>query len=127
MNIQVPATPFTVSSACALAAAAVASAYRVPRHDLHAPSRCRAPVAHARQAAIYLAHVTFGVDVTALAHAFRRDRTTVRHACKRIEDARDDRGIDLRLAYLEQASRCFLRSITDEVAPSARHFERAGG
>jgi hypothetical protein len=37
----------------------------------------------------------------AIGRAFDRDRTTVSHACRVVEDSRDDVGLDHRLAALE--------------------------
>ena len=69
------------------------------------PTRGAPQVAFARQVAIYLAHVCFGLSFAAIGRMFRRDRTTVAHACRVIEDRRDDRGLDLRLTALERVCR----------------------
>ena len=90
---------------CRLAAAAVASAFRVPFAALFAVSRCRRPIARARQTAIYLTHVGFGLSYISAGAGFGRDRTTVRHACALIEDAREQRRLDLSLTWLEAALR----------------------
>lgn len=50
---------------------------------------------------MYLTHVTFGISLTATGRAFGRDRTTVRHACARIELARDNPDIDFALNAME--------------------------
>jgi chromosomal replication initiation ATPase DnaA len=63
--------------------------------------RGEARVTDARHLAIYLAHVALGHDLTCLASAFGRDRATIRHALRRIEDRRDDPGFDRRVARLE--------------------------
>jgi chromosomal replication initiation ATPase DnaA len=57
----------------------------------------------ARQIAIYLAHVGFGLTFTHLGQAFGRDRTTIRYACARIENARDEARLDRALDLLEGA------------------------
>lgn len=64
-------------------------------------TRGEADVAAARQLAIYLAHVALGHDLSRLSTAFGRDRATVRHALRRIEDWRDDPGFDRCLSQLE--------------------------
>ena len=64
-------------------------------------SRGEAPIAYARQLAVYLAHVALGHDLTHLAQVFRRDRATLRHALRRVEDDRDDPEFDRRVARLE--------------------------
>lgn len=58
-------------------------------------------VAFARQVAMYLAHVGFALSFETIGRVFRRDRTTVSHACRVIEDRRDDIWLDCRLAALE--------------------------
>jgi hypothetical protein len=56
----------------------------------------------ARQTAIYLAHVAFGLTYTEIGQIFRRDRTTIAHACAVIEDLRDDPAIDQALTAIER-------------------------
>lgn len=79
----------------------VARELNVPATLLLHQSRCRAPTARARQLAMYLAHVVFGQSLTAVGAAFGRDRTTVSHACRLIEDMRDDRHFDDAVCRLE--------------------------
>lgn len=64
-------------------------------------SRCQADTARARQLAMYLAHVSKGISLTAIGAAFGRDRTTVSYACSLIEDLRDDAKFDAELDRLE--------------------------
>lgn len=85
--------------------AAVAAAFTVPLGELRASTRRRASVALARQSAMYLAHVAFGLSFTEVGRAFGRDRTTAAYACRRIEDRRADMGLDTALAELEHALR----------------------
>jgi chromosomal replication initiation ATPase DnaA len=80
---------------------AVSMVYSVERGILDHPTRGRSRVAFARQVAMYLAHVSFGMTLTTVGLAFRRDRTTVAHACALVEDARDDPEIDRTLELLE--------------------------
>jgi len=61
----------------------------VPPAQLLHRTRCRAPVAHSRQLAMYLMHTLLGRTMTEVGRYFGRDRTTVAHACGRIEDRRD--------------------------------------
>ena len=86
---------------CRLVGSVVAAAFGVTVHDLRAPSRGTAPVAFARQAAMYLGHVVFGLSLTRLGRGFGRDRTTARHACRTIEERRDDPAVDQALGMLE--------------------------
>lgn len=80
---------------------AVEMVYRVEKGLLKRPTRGRSRVAFARQVAMYLAHVTFGLTLTTVGRAFGRDRTTVSHACALVEDARDNPEFDRTLELLE--------------------------
>ena len=80
---------------------AVSMVYSIERGILDHPTRGRSRVAFARQVAMYLAHVAFGLTLTTVGRAFGRDRTTVSHACALVEDARDDPEIDRTLELLE--------------------------
>ena len=69
------------------------------------PSRGSADAAFARQMAMYLCHVGFGMSLARVALAFGRDRSTVGHACHLVEDRRDEPAFDQLLCALEQAVR----------------------
>lgn len=56
----------------------------------------------ARQIAIYLMHTTMSRSYREVARFFRRDRTTVYHACRQIEDRRDDPAFDRRIEAMEE-------------------------
>lgn len=71
--------------------------------ELNAPSRGSPRTALARQVAMYLCHVGFSLSFEAIGRVFGRDRTTVAHACRVIEDRRDDIWFDCRIAALELA------------------------
>jgi chromosomal replication initiation ATPase DnaA len=79
-----------VAAEFGLDAAAVTSSTRGPPR-----------AAYARQAAMYLAHVGFALSFETIGRAFDRDRTTVAHACRVVEDSRDGARLDRRLAALE--------------------------
>lgn len=85
--------------------AAVSQVFGVMVDDLRRTSRGRARVALARQVAMYLSHVGFGLSLTEVGRLFDRDRTTVAHACTVVEDRRDDATFDRTLELLEWASR----------------------
>ena len=70
-------------------------------------SNTRGPkaVSSARAMAMYLVHVSTGLSMTRTGRAFGRDRTTVRHALRRIEDKRDDPVFDRALEGLAQRLR----------------------
>ena len=120
-KITYSTAPASALEQCRLSAAAVAASSGVGFADLYLPTRCRRPVALARQTAIYLAHVGFGLSYGLAAKGFGRDRTTVRHACAVIENTRDDRNRDLALAWLEAALRrycAFCDSLSPPASPS---------
>lgn len=77
----------------------------------------------ARHIAIYLAHVACGMRVTDVARAFERDPATIRYACARIEDARDDLYFDQKLTALEQEARAAALSLN---LPCATQYELGG-
>jgi chromosomal replication initiation ATPase DnaA len=81
--------------------AAIADIFGVPHTEIAKPSRGKAPVARARQIAMYLAHVSCGLNLTDVGSIFGRDRTTVAHACAVIEDQRDDPIFDRAIELME--------------------------
>lgn len=88
---------------CRFVEALVAAAFGARLADVRSAGRGPASVAFARQAAMYLAHVKLGLRLTHIGEYFGRDRTTVAHACARIEDCRDDPRCERVLACLEGA------------------------
>lgn len=62
----------------------------------------RFAISHIRQIAIYVCHVVLQLTMTDIAAAFGVDRTTVGHACARVEDRRDDRAYDALVASVER-------------------------
>ncbi|WP_018267569.1 helix-turn-helix domain-containing protein [Methylosinus sp. LW4] len=107
---------FPSSALCAAAAAAVCG---VPPDALRSARRGRANVADARHLAVYLDHVAFGASLSACARAFARDRASIRHACARVEDRRDEENFDRAVAALEQALRA-QRRLVETIAFSFR-------
>lgn len=82
---------------------AVAQVFGVRHAELFRATRGKARVALARQVAMYLAHVACGLSFTEVGLLFGRDRTTVAHACRVVEDRRDDPVFDRALELLEWA------------------------
>lgn len=83
--------------------ALVAAVFRVPPETLREKSRGPAQIAFARQTAMYLAHVSLGMSLADVGELFGRDRTTVAHACARIEDSRSAGRLDRLFDCLEAA------------------------
>ena len=107
----------TARRLCDAAALATASAFAVPVGELHAMTRGAPYVAFARQSAMYLAHVAFGVTYSEVGRCFGRDRTTASHACRLIEERRDDPAVDAVLASLEHACGALRRRLSAPVQP----------
>ena len=84
----------------------VARVFAVPPARLDCERRDIAPIALARQIAMYTAHVAFGLSLTRVGLIYRRDRTTVRHACSLVEDRRDEPDFDRSLDLIEGIVRC---------------------
>ena len=100
-------------SACRFVEALVGGALGVSIAELRRPNRGRAPVAFARQTAMYLAHVHLGLSLERVGQHFGRDRTTVAHACRRVEDSRDKPRFEVLLAYLEAVLQSWRRSLAE--------------
>ncbi len=84
-----------------LAVNLVAAVQGVSPNEILNHSSRQAHIALARQLAMYMTHVALGNTLTKTGQLFRRDRTTVSHACARIEDMRDDPEFDHALTALE--------------------------
>ena len=89
------------TSVCRFSENLVSAALGIGLPELRANRRGRAAVAFARQTAMYLAHVHFGLTLSQVGRNFGRDRTTVAHACARVEDSRDDPHFEQVLTCLE--------------------------
>jgi hypothetical protein len=102
MNISIAKRPHPTrfSAPARLAEAAVSGAMSLPVGALRAGRGTRR-IAFARQLAMYLTHVGFGLNLTEVGACFERDRTTVRHACALVEDRRDQPAFDFAVSALE--------------------------
>ena len=109
----------TARRLCETAALATATAFALPVGELHATTRRSSYVAFARQSAMYLSHVSFGVSLSEVDRVFGRDRTTAAHACQLVEDRRDDPAVDSVLASLESACGLLRRRLAASVQPCA--------
>ena len=83
------------------AGAVAAHVYGVTQDALMASARTEKRTTEARQAAMYLGHVVFGVTLAEAGRAFHRDRSTASYACRRVEDRRDDPEYDRLIAQME--------------------------
>ena len=108
--------PVRQAALARLAEVTVAAVSHVSAASLRGPNRGRRSIALARQMAMYLAHVAFGLTLTRVGICFGRDRTTVRHACALIEDRRDDPALEFALSALEAG----LLALTNALAASVQ-------
>jgi chromosomal replication initiation ATPase DnaA len=102
-----PVSPHLVE----MARAAVAQVFGVGLEDMHTKSRYPR-AALARQIAMYLSHVVLGMTISQIAGACARERSTVFHAVRHVEDLRDDPELDSTLLYLE----CLVRNAVGDSA-----------
>lgn len=88
----------------------VATVFEVDSMLLGQPTRGQARTALARQVAMYLAHVGCELTLTAVGRIFGRDRSTVAHACRRVEDARERPKFDRAVTMMEQTVRAIVQT-----------------
>lgn len=79
----------------------VAAAFDVPVRELRAGTRRSANVALARQCVMYLAHTLRGWSHAAIGAACGRNRRTVAHGCRVIEERRERPAFDALVEKLE--------------------------
>lgn len=82
---------------------AISNVFGIGSEGLWHGTRGVRDVAEARQVAMYLAHVCCRMTLTEVGVMFRRDRTTVAHACLKVEYRRDDPIFDRALDVLSWA------------------------
>ena len=85
-----------------LAASLVGYALELSPEDILLPDRGPRQMVRARQVPMYLTHVGLEMSLSRVAFAFDRDRSTVAHACHRIEEMRDEVDFDTWLETLEK-------------------------
>jgi chromosomal replication initiation ATPase DnaA len=81
-----------------LAQAVAAHAYGLSLKELQQPNRM---AAQARQVGMYLACVVLRRGLRETGREFGRDHKAVAHACRRIEEAREDPAFDRTVEWLE--------------------------
>jgi chromosomal replication initiation ATPase DnaA len=99
--------PISSAQICHGIAELVADGFGLDAAMMMSPTRGAQRTAYARQVAMYLAHVGFALSFEAIGRAFDRDRTTVSHACRVVENSRDDEKLERRLASLETMCAAF--------------------
>ena len=91
-----------IQNAGNLILAVVSAKMDVRREDLKKSSRGKADICVARQCAMYLMHTALSCSYCEVASFFTRDRTTVSHACRLIEDMRDAPAFEDQLIQMEE-------------------------
>ncbi len=79
----------------------VSQLFSIPIHVIRTQKRGNSNVAFARQTTMYLCHVSLSLSLSEVANAFRRDRSTVMHACRVVENERDNPEFDAILEFLD--------------------------
>ncbi len=82
---------------------AISTVFGVHSEYLWSGTRGVRDIAEARQVAMYLAHVCCAMSLTEVGVMFGRDRTTVAHACLKVEYRRDNPNFDRALDVLSWA------------------------
>lgn len=96
-------------SAGALVIRLVSTLEKTDPDAMRKTSRGKADICLARQMAMYLMHTVFSCSYHHVSAFFKRDRTTISHACKLVEDLRDNEEFDKRLEAMENllvSARC---------------------
>ncbi len=97
-----PATPVPLRPVCKTVGKMTAELFGVTGDRIRFRTDRRRSQCHIRQIAMYVCHVALRIPQADVAHAFGRDRTTVRHACQAVEDRRDDVVYDDFVAAVER-------------------------
>lgn len=84
-----------------LVMAAVTLEFGIPEAILYSPTKGSSRASFARQIGMYLTHIVYEINLSRVARVFGRDRSTVSHACRVVEEYRDDPVIDEKLNKLE--------------------------
>jgi len=79
----------------------VALSFDLDPRKLVSRKRGSSAVSRARQVTAYLLHTTLSMPLTDIARELQKDRTTIGHACRMVEDLRDDPDFDDRISGLE--------------------------
>lgn len=81
-----------------------AALFDIPSKELRRPGRATREIVRIRQIAMYVSHVALAISQGEVGRGFGRDRTTVLHACRIVEDMRDDREFDSIVAVTERVA-----------------------
>ncbi|MBE8220271.1 MAG: hypothetical protein HAW65_03070 [Alphaproteobacteria bacterium] len=104
----------------------VSNIYNAEAAYILGASRGRKKLSTSRHVLHYLAHICFGVNYTALAAYTNRDRTSIAHACERVEDMRDNPQMDKALYFAEYALVSMAQHINPLLAAQDEQDKRIG-
>ena len=82
-----------------------AALFNVSSKEMRQTGRTGQDAARVRQIAMYVTHVTLGLNMHQVGRGFGRDRGTVRHACIAVEDLREDHEFDRAVTTAERIAR----------------------
>lgn len=99
-----------------LVVATVCLEFGLTETDMKNPKQQDRHLRFARQVAMYLANVLYEMNHSLLGERFDKDRSTVSHACKVVEESREDPVFDLKIIKLEN----FLRQAPQPPLPSVK-------
>lgn len=91
----------------------VAAVFSVSSKELRKAGRTSIPISRVRQIAMYVAHVVLRLTQGEVGRGFGRDRTTVVHACRVVEDLRDDPEFDHVVVMMERIAQAAFRGRLD--------------
>ena len=95
-----------------LVVANISLVHRIPINAIMDSRRGRKKVSEARQLSQYLCHIGFQQSFSDIGKSFKRDRTSVSHACQQIENMRDTDNYDLATDCLEWGVLALARSLS---------------
>lgn len=84
-----------------LVLAIVSKELKVSNSDIQRANRGKSNICIARQVVMYLLHTSMSCSYCEVAKFLARDRTTVSHGCRLIEDLRDDECFDNTVSNME--------------------------
>lgn len=86
----------------------IAAAFQLKAERLLKSDRGAVRVNRPRQISMYLMNTALSLKFTEIAEFYNKDRTTVSHACRVIEELRDDPEFDERIGEFEKTIRTVL-------------------
>lgn len=103
MNTSLVAVAPELVSLCGSIRVLVTEMHAVTAGEAEPEGRCRRrALCHVRQIAMYVCHVVLRIPMIHIGLAFGRDPSTVSHACRVIEDRREDRAYDEFVSSIER-------------------------